>query len=215
MNKSEDLTELAKALSSAQKVMANPLTDQSNPFFKSQFLSLAALMDAVRPIAEYGLSYTQIVGRSSDGVYNLQTVLMHSSGQYITSEYPIICKDMTDPQKFGGAVSYARRYALQAIVGITGDKDDDGNLASQPGKNPPQKAETQEKIGPDLARSLIALVPIPELDNIKNGIYRAFNINRIEDIPKNQFQRVCDGLRKKFEDKEEVAIDGDTVELNP
>jgi hypothetical protein len=78
----------------------------------------------------------------------LLTVLVHAeTGERIESRYPVRCKDPQDPQKVGGAVTYARRYALLALLGLA-PEDDDGALASQPAKAPRQAP--RQNVAPDL-----------------------------------------------------------------
>lgn len=125
------MKELASALSKAQAKITGAVKDSSNPFFKSKYADLSSVMDAIRePFAEHGLSYTQ-GGRYIDGQWMLVTSLMHSSGDEIQYYFPIICAKQNDPQAFGAAVSYARRFALSAIAGVS-QVDDDGESAKAP-----------------------------------------------------------------------------------
>ena len=130
MQKSEDIQELAKALTKAQQELITVSTDSKNPFFKSSYASLPAILKAVRkPLADNGLSFVQ----SSDAIEGkcfIETVLMHESGQWISGSYPVN-PTKNDPQGLGSATSYARRYSLTAMLGIAQD-DDDGQAASRP-----------------------------------------------------------------------------------
>ena len=132
-NRSEKIDELAKSLSKAQAVMKGASKDSANPFFKSKYADIASVWEACRAaLTENELSVTQmpqtyIRGDSIDFV--LETILMHSSGQWMMAVYPIKpVKD--DPQGYGGAITYARRYSLAAIVGVA-QEDDDGKAASK------------------------------------------------------------------------------------
>ena len=131
MNKSETTAELAKALSKAQGLFDHAKKDVKNEFFKSKYADLASVIDAAKkPLSDNGLCVSQIVGMSESGDETfLETILMHTSGEYIISRYPIR-PIKTDPQSMGSAITYARRYAFSAIAGIAAD-DDDGNEASQ------------------------------------------------------------------------------------
>lgn len=127
MDKSSDITELAKALNKAQSEMSGAAKSASNPFFKSKYADLNSVVDAVRiPFFENGLSYSQFPLMEDDKV-GVETILMHTSGQYMQSKLllPMVKKD---PQAAGSAITYARRYALQAIAGIPAE-DDDGNAS--------------------------------------------------------------------------------------
>jgi hypothetical protein len=127
--KSESIGKIALALSKAQSKIHGAIKDSNNPFFKSSYADLASVMDAVRsPFADNELSYVQPV-TTVDGQLYVQTILMHSSGEYIESLYPVVAKEMNDAQKVGGAVTYARRYSLASMCGVS-QVDDDGNTAA-------------------------------------------------------------------------------------
>jgi len=128
MNRSEQINELATALAKAQSVIKGAMKDSDNPFFKSTYADLTSVWEACRkPLTDNGLSVTQLLGESDSGVV-IETVLLHSSGQWISSSYSMPVVKQT-PQDYGSAITYARRYALAAIVGVA-PEDDDGNRAS-------------------------------------------------------------------------------------
>lgn len=127
MDKSEYINELAKALSQAQRELKNAVRDADNPFFKSRYATLSSVWDACRDsLSKYGLSVSQ----GTDMNFNLITLLMHESGQWIKTvlALPLTKKDI---QALGSEITYARRYALAAIIGVAVD-DDDGNQAVKP-----------------------------------------------------------------------------------
>jgi len=105
--------------------------DSENPFFKSDYLSLSGILDAVRPIlAANGLAILQPMRVDGDRTI-LITRLVHESGEEMISE--MILPPANDPQKCGSLITYYKRYQLQALLGIsTKEEDDDGNRASQP-----------------------------------------------------------------------------------
>lgn len=139
MRTSENLNELALALSKAQGQMESAKKDSTNPHFRSKYADLAAVVEAIKkPLAANGLSYLQGFGWDEHGALIVRTRLLHSSGQWVESELRVRpVKD--DPQGVGSAVSYGRRYALQSLVGLTAD-DDDGNASSNAPQTP-RKAE--------------------------------------------------------------------------
>jgi hypothetical protein len=129
MERSESIKELAIALSKAQGSFNHAKKDTNNPFFKSQYADLASVIDAAKhQLFDNGLSVIQIVDSLESGDINLITMLLHSSGEYISGNYPIRPLK-SDPQSIGSAITYARRYSFSAITGIASD-DDDGNAAS-------------------------------------------------------------------------------------
>lgn len=137
MNKSESIKEIATALNKAQAEMSGAKKSANNPFFKSKYADLGAVVEAIKvAFADNGLSYSQFP-IFLDGKVGVETILMHSSGEWLSSElYLPMTKQ--DPQAAGSAITYARRYALQAIAGIPSE-DDDGNEAS---KSPPKPQYT-------------------------------------------------------------------------
>lgn len=124
------VNELAAALAKAQGEIKTAVKDSANPFYKSTYADLASVWDACRtPLSKYGLSVTQTTDVTDAGTTILVTTLLHSSGQLIQGRYPVH-PVKPDPQALGSALSYARRYALQAIVGVAPD-DDDGEAAME------------------------------------------------------------------------------------
>lgn len=118
--------QLVKALSE----MTNPKKSATNPFFKSKYATLEdSLNIATKTLAKYDLGVMQLNVTREDGSC-LVTRIIHKSGQFIEDGgVPLKLKDPNDAQKLGGAITYARRYGLQAMLGMIGEEDDDGNTA--------------------------------------------------------------------------------------
>ena len=122
---------IAEALSAAQAEMTDPVKDSINPHFKSRYADLASILKTVRPVlARHGIAIVQTTGITDAGGVILITALMWKN-ESIIGRYPV-APVKADPQGYGSAMTYARRYALQAIVGVAADDDDDGNAASAP-----------------------------------------------------------------------------------
>lgn len=129
MNKSESIKNLAAALNKAQAAMGGASKDSSNPFYKSAYADLGSVVAAIKePFATNGLSYTQFPIEDG-GRIGVETILMHESGEWMSNSFTVNLTKQ-DAQGAGSAITYARRYALQAIAGIPSE-DDDGNAASQ------------------------------------------------------------------------------------
>lgn len=135
---SESIAKLAEALSKAQGKIKGAAKDTANPFFKSKYADLASVWDACREaLTENGLCVLQT---TEDGIEHVTviTTLSHSSGEWIRGR--LTMKPVkNDPQGIGSAITYARRYALAAIVGVA-PEDDDGEAAS--GRTPRTPKET-------------------------------------------------------------------------
>jgi hypothetical protein len=131
MNQSESIANLAKALSIVQGKLTYAVKDSANPFFKSKYADLESVWDACRSLlAENNLCVMQFPGEFIDGCMSLTTILSHSSGEWIGQEMSVpVTKP--DAQGAGSALTYMRRYALAAVVGVV-QADDDGNAASSP-----------------------------------------------------------------------------------
>lgn len=141
MNKSESIKEIATALCNFQGAVEKIKKGATNPFFKSKYATLADILDVIRqPLADNGLSFVQF----PKGAYGLETMLMHTSGEWLSESYEMRpTKD--DPQGAGSVITYQRRYALGAVLGLNIDEDDDANKASEPVKKtePRKEALTQ------------------------------------------------------------------------
>jgi len=133
MQQSESIASLAKALSIVQGKMTYAIKDSANPFFKSKYADLESVWDACRSrLAENGLAVMQFPGLYSDldKSMSLTTILTHVSGEWISQEMSVpVTKP--DAQGAGSCLTYMRRYALAAVVGVV-QADDDGNAASSP-----------------------------------------------------------------------------------
>ena len=126
MNQSESIVELAAALAKAQGEMGGAKKGSANPFFKSKYADLGAVIEAIKPsFARNNLSYVQFVVTNEIGA-GVSTRIMHSSGEWLEGEFIIPCK--LDAHGIGSAITYARRYGLQAVAGVPAE-DDDGNHA--------------------------------------------------------------------------------------
>ena len=147
MQQSADVKELVAALHKAQGQIGVAVFDSENPHFKSQFASLNAVVAVLSgPFQAHGLSFTQCAEDLGERVV-LTTTLFHISGQFIQSSMPLLLVK-NDMQGLGSAITYAKRYALQALAGVVSDEDDDGNKAASftmtKEKAPPQAASKKE-----------------------------------------------------------------------
>lgn len=128
MKTSEQINELAEALSKAQEEIEVAKKGTVNPFFKKKYSDLPSVVKASRKaLVKNNLSIVQ-GGEKKDGEWILNTRIIHKSGQWIEGDFPIIVKKEHDPQALGSSITYAKRYGLAALVGVVSDdEDDDGN----------------------------------------------------------------------------------------
>lgn len=128
MFQSDNTVELFKSLVSAQAEFTTVPFDKKNPHFGNQYASLSATQEMVRPIlGKHNLAIVQSI-ESVDNVYHLETRLIHSSGEFIGS-YLRLLIGKQDMQGLGSAITYAKRYSLQTMLGISGDEDDDAQAS--------------------------------------------------------------------------------------
>lgn len=172
---SDQINELATALAKAQAEIGHASKAADNPFFKSRYADLPAIYNAARPaLSKHGLAVTQLTEFADGDKVSIVTTLMHSSGQWMRGWYPVR-PVKADPQGLGSAITYARRYAYSAMVGVASDdEDDDGNAASgksmpanqSAAKSPFSNASLRKTFQDNVIRSYNEVSTIAELDTI-------------------------------------------------
>lgn len=159
MNKSESIQNLAAALSKAQAEFPVIKFDSVNPFLKNGYASLGAVIAGGRPVlAKFGLAVTQLTF-GEDGVVGVETMLTHSSGEWISDRVSMQVGDergKSSAQVAGSIVTYLRRYALASILGVYADEDGDGN------KPAPAELKAREEKKPVEAASISETVTIED-----------------------------------------------------
>jgi hypothetical protein len=140
---SESIDELSKALVAAQGDLKPVEKGADNSYFKSKYADLASVVKVVNPILKsHGLAVTQMPGVTEDGNDVLTTRLIHESGQWQEATMRLILTKQ-DAQGLGSAITYARRYAYSAVLGIITEQDDDGNEASKPAQQTTRRSAPQ------------------------------------------------------------------------
>ena len=153
MIKSDSIAELSKALAKFQANVKQPMKDKNNPFFKSKYVPLENVVEAITQEApKHGLSFVQWALNDESGRVGVATMLMHESGEFIEFDPVHMKADKETAQGAGALISYLKRYSLSAVFGITSDQDDDGNSASG---NKVAKSASQAEIG-NLKKEIIA-----------------------------------------------------------
>jgi hypothetical protein len=138
MKTSESITNISVALHKFHGLMGKVGKDAVNPHFKNKYASLSNIIEATTPhLNAVGLSVIQLPTESG-----LETMLMHTSGEYISSVSLTPCKDASNPQALGSALTYAKRYAYAGLLNLNIDEDDDAQRATvAPAAQPKAKAE--------------------------------------------------------------------------
>ena len=196
MKQSESITDLATALCLAQAEMGGAIKDSNNPFFKSSYADLTSVIKVIKePFAKHGLSFVQLPVTSTGGNgIGVSTMLMHNSGQWIQGEY-LLPMDKVTPQGAASSITYARRYALQSLVGIP-SVDDDSEMAMYRNDPVPVEVAPQKRVSKALMQSCMALV----IEAEATGEYTLMN-EALAELDENEKQKLwsqCTGKQQEF-----------------
>ena len=211
------------AVSAAQ----NPAFKQGNKVNK--YADLASVWDAIRdPLAANGISVVQ-APRADGPKVTVETLLVHSSGQWMKDELTMTAQQAS-PQAIGSAITYARRYALAAMVGVAPIEDDDGNAASgvnvaagRPDEPPQSRTEAvAAKVAaangkPDHGRQLLAeaTLALGDEGKAKTWLGKVRGENKGKPITDEEFAHIRDELKTLTQQKRNVndaaAVLGGTV----
>ena len=169
--------------------MQNPPLDSKNPHFGNRFASLLAVSNVVRPtLAKHGLAYRQSVEEIAGHNYVFTYAYGFEQDGASVVEKVLACVPITvvtDPQKMGSALTYAKRYCLLAAFGLVGDEDDDAEAATAPARKQAKnaskpKAATPPKPTPTDAEKVELAEIAKALGGDKGAVWAAFQANGIE-----------------------------------
>lgn len=161
----DNKSDLYAALSAAQAEMGHAVAkDRTNPHFKSAYATLGAVLEVAMPVlSKHGFALLQY--REGD---NLITELGHKSGQCVRTSYPLE-PVKKDPQGWGSAMTYARRYQAMALLGLA-PEDDDGNEASQRPGAPKQAQRQQQRPAPQQVPEERRPEPTPAIESAQSNV---------------------------------------------
>lgn len=171
------MQKIAPAFIKAKKSFSPALKDKTNPAFRSKYADLGACLEAVDDaLLDNGIALYQETFEDNSGV-TVETVFLHESGETIRGGKLHVPASKQDPQGYGSALSYARRYSLMAACGIA-PEDDDGNAASKPAYRPQEAAKPaapQQHVGepePDalIIAQLNAAADVAALTKVMNSL---------------------------------------------
>lgn len=169
MKTSETITKISASINKAQSKFMHVVKDVQGA--RGLYASLPAVIESVRPVLnDNGITVLQQSQPNENGIC-LSTVLLHTSGEWIADEGLFIPCVKNDPQAFGSAMSYARRYSLLAMLGVAAD-DDDGKMALDPPK--PVSGEQQDVL------YQLTMLAKPEQNKVAA-------LNRVKSLPADQF----------------------------
>ncbi|MEF3330599.1 ERF family protein [Oceanobacillus oncorhynchi] len=207
MNKSESITEISKALAKFQGEVKQPLKDADNPFFKSKYVPLENVVEAISRVApNHGLSFVQWALNDENGRVGVATMLMHDTGEFIEFDPIFINAEKQTPQGAGSLITYLKRYSLSAVFGITSDLDDDANESSgnnqnnqQQNFNGNQKSQSKGNLTENQVKRLYAIAKSASVaaNDVKSAINQLFNKTDPYQLTKQEYDAICKRLEEK------------------
>ena len=200
-----EIKQIAAALVKAQKEFGPALKSSLNPHFKNRYADLSACVEAVvDALNNNGIMLMQPCHEVENGV-TVETLFIHESGETLSAGKLHVPASKQDPQGYGSALTYARRYSLMSACGIA-PEDDDGQAASQPQR---QQASKQPAQTAKLDAQQIA--EITNLINETNSDFTAFmewvskgvgfNCKALKDVPSDAYATLTTQLKKKLASK--------------
>lgn len=200
MKKSENIEEIAKSLIEFRKNLKQPQKDANNPFFKSSYTTLDKVIEAIDETApNHGLSFTQWAVSNEQGNVGVETLLLHSSGQYIHYDAIYMKPEKNTPQAIGSAITYSRRYTISAIFGIASDEDDDGNQATGNKSKPKQDAGKLELVKMN-ADVLAKVLTSKGNEQTREDIIKAYTQDaNINNFTNQQLTQLANRIKAKVE----------------
>lgn len=197
MEMSENIKDLATALSKAQANVEGAVKDSANPHFKSRYADLSSVWAACREaLTGNGLSVVQFPGEMIENRMTMTTMLMHSSGQWLRETLSIPLSKV-DAQGYGSATTYARRYALAAVVGVC-PEDDDGNAASAASSARQNGTRDQRPVGNIDEKQLSDLTALADEVGANMGAFCEYlKIKDLKDLPVERYSEAVKALAAK------------------
>lgn len=217
---------IATAMVKAQKEFGPALKTSTNPHFRSRYADLSACVEAViDALNNNGIALVQKCHESDTGV-NVETLLLHESGESLSCGVLHVPASKQDPQGYGSALTYARRYSLMAACGIA-PEDDDGNAASRTARNPldsipklagvpiptPAPKVDLETIKEDIPSSVKTTLPTPGSVRLQIPGKDAIECKNIEEFI-SQYNTVADKVANSklaLADKQKKLLEFNTL----
>ena len=199
MIKSDTHKEIVPALSKLQAELKPAVFDSKNPHFGNRYASFTSVMEAIRVLlAKNGFAVTQSVVEGPA----LKTVLFHTSGEWFESYIPLYVA-RNDMQSLGSAITYAKRYAISAMLGVVTDEDDDGNDSKGTG-DPKAEAPSKPKGGgsPPTQSQIARLFTIATSSNwtkeeVQKALKAAYGIESTKLLDCAQYTELVEVIQSK------------------
>jgi hypothetical protein len=182
--------------------------------YEFSYAPLNAILAATRPIlAKHGLALSQGLRAFGESIV-LRTTLTHSGGGALSDEWPLPFREGMSPQEIGSLLTYARRYALSAMLGIASEEDDDANAAAgqevmererapSPKGPKPTKAQVEEAL--QLGDRLVEL-KLGSWKQIGAGMQSEYGTDVLEDLSRSQILNLIERLRKRLHEDFDAKV---------
>jgi hypothetical protein len=205
-NRSDDIKELATALSKAQAEFDTAPLNKVNPYFKSSYADLASIVAASRPaLTKYGLSVTQEVSNDDSGALWLITELMHASGQWKLSKFRMV-PPKNDIQAISSYNTYCKRMCYASLIGVVvGEDDDDAENAVATSRETFAKGVAlNTKYNPkEVNPEIITKEQLEELEyelseysDIAEKVLEGLKLQSLADMPKTKYMIALQRIRE-------------------
>lgn len=218
MKMSEDISKIAISMNQFRKAVVQPKKTADNPFFKSKYVNLEGVQEAIDKALPDDLTYSQEAVADEKGV-GVATIIMHSSGQYIIYDPLFLPAKKIDAQQFGSAATYARRYTLSSVFGISSDIDDDGNEASGNQRNTnrqnvkphqsrtpkPNPITSKQKTTLDKLFDSMSKVASTDVKKVKAGYLERSNVSNMNELNNDTANKLIELVTNQLAKKSEEA----------
>lgn len=200
MKKSDSIVEIAKALANFRKEVKQPMKDADNPFFKSRYVPLPNVVEAIDETApKQGLSFVQWLLNDESGQIGVATMILHTSGEFLELDPVFMKAEKQTPQGAGSLATYLKRYSLAAAFGITSDEDDDGNQATGNKSKPKQDAGKLELVKMN-ADVLAKVLTSKGNEQTREDIIKAYTQDaNINNFTNQQLTQLANRIKAKVE----------------
>lgn len=203
-SQSQEIGKISAALLKAQKEIVGAKKEAENPYFKSKYADLGAVLAVCKgPLNNQGISVLQPMISDESGVY-VMTTLLHESGEYLSSKVKIT-PIKNDPQAHGSAITYARRYGLQAMLSIPSEDDDandamgDAVIGAKPKEDKEDKPLGDGLITEKQRKRFFAIFKKSgkKAEEVTDYLEDNYGINKSDMIKKEWYEDICNWLEGK------------------
>ena len=197
MNHSSEINEIALALSKAQEAIQDAEKSSVNPFFKTTYADLSSVLNEIRAVfPKNGLALVQSPFTAENGNIGVTTMVVHSSGQWMSDSIDIPVQGKNLAQESGSVITYLRRYSASAFSGIS-QADSDANLGTSKASN---TAPIVNLKGPLITEDQIQQINnlMIETSTNESAFCQFLGVESIAKMPQNLHDKAVAALTKKL-----------------